>query len=77
MDLRLPSLIERVKNEIDFPPTFYIIDEICSIIGVKSMPTNEVIKKIKSAGFKVITTHYNKRGIKTEASLDELLEVLN
>jgi tRNA (guanine26-N2/guanine27-N2)-dimethyltransferase len=77
MDLRLPSLIENVKNEIDFPPTFYIIDELCSIIGVKSMPTNEVIKRIKSAGFKVITTHYNKRGIKTEASLHELLEVLN
>lgn len=76
MDLRLPKLIENVKNEIDFPPTFYIIDELCSIIGVKSMPTNDVINKIKSAGFDVISTHYNKRGIKTEAPLNELLEAM-
>jgi tRNA (guanine26-N2/guanine27-N2)-dimethyltransferase len=76
MDKRLPEFIYIVKNEIGYPPTYYLIDELCSFIGVKSMPTDIVTQRIKLAGYNVSRTHFDQRGIKTDASINELLEIL-
>jgi tRNA G26 N,N-dimethylase Trm1 len=76
MDKRLPEFINLIKNEIGYPPTYYLIDEICSFIGVKSLPTKIVFQKIKAAGYNVSRTHFNKRGIKTDMSINELIEFL-
>ena len=74
---RLIDIISLVKEETKFPPTFFIIDEICSRIGSKSMPTDEVISLIEDAGFSVTRTHFNIRGIKTDASIRELEKILS
>ena len=74
---RLIDIISLVKEETRFPPTFFIIDEICSRIGSKSMPTDTVVSLIEDAGFSVTRTHFNDRGIKTDASIRELEKILS
>jgi tRNA G26 N,N-dimethylase Trm1 len=76
MDNRILNLINTVKDEIEYPPTYYIIDELCSIIGSKSISTKIAIQRIKSAGYKVISTHFHNRGIKTKAHINDLLKAL-
>ncbi|MCW4050948.1 MAG: tRNA (guanine(10)-N(2))-dimethyltransferase [Candidatus Bathyarchaeota archaeon] len=70
------NLVESVRDEIGFPVSFFIIDNICSIAKIKSMSTEEAIKRIKSAGFRVTMAHYDDRAIKTDASVKELEKVL-
>ena len=74
---RLIDIIALVKEETRFRPTFFIIDEICSRIGSKSMPTIKVVSLIENAGFSVTRTHFHDRGIKTDASIRELEKILS
>jgi len=74
---RLIDIISLVKEETRFPPTFFIIDEICSLIGSKSIPTDTVFSLIENAGFTVTRTHFHDRGIKTDASIRELEKILS
>jgi tRNA (guanine26-N2/guanine27-N2)-dimethyltransferase len=77
MDRRLCEIVRMVGNEVEFPVGYYIIDKLCSKMGVKSIPTNTFIEKIREKGFKVTRTHYHKRGIKTNVSMKELIEDFN
>jgi tRNA G26 N,N-dimethylase Trm1 len=65
-----------VKDEIGYPPWFYIIDEVCSKIGSRSQPTEKVTQKIMEAGHQVSRVHFNNRGIKTDASIRELEKII-
>ena len=73
---RLIEIIPLIKEEIKFPPTFFIIDEICSRISSKSIPTEQALFSIEQAGYNVTRTHFHNRGIKTDASIRELEKIL-
>ena len=75
-NLRLLRLIELVRGEIGYPPTFHNIDEVCSRVSCRSLPTEEVLQAIRDAGFRVALTHFDRRGIKTDASAWELENLL-
>lgn len=67
--------IRLVEDETGFPVGFYIIDSICKQVGIKSIATDDAIEAIKLAGFRVTQVHYDPRGLKTDASAAELVEV--
>lgn len=74
-DNRLMKLVRTVKSEIDYPPTFYDIDRLCSSLGLPSIPTDTIINKIEKKGYRVINTHFDPRGIKTDAPIWELRDL--
>lgn len=75
-NLRLIRLIRRVQGEVDFEPTYYNIDLLCSRLGVASLPMNDVLSALKDTGFQAARTHFDDRGVKTDASIVELKNVL-
>ncbi|WP_423792019.1 tRNA (guanine(10)-N(2))-dimethyltransferase [Methanocaldococcus indicus] len=46
------------------------------VLKISVPPINTLIEKLKNKGYKVSRTHYNPRGIKTDASLTELKKLL-
>ena len=70
------TLIRTVRDEHGYPPWFYDIDTVCSQLGARSMATEEALKRISEAGYRVARTHYGDRAIKTDASMGELKKVL-
>ena len=73
---RAEEIINLVKSEHGYPVGFYLIDLLCKMIGVKSLPTDDVFNAVESAGFRATRVHYDTRGLKTDASASELIEIL-
>lgn len=75
-NMKLIRLIKRVQGEVDFEPTYYNIDLLCSRLGVASLPTNDVLSALRDTGFQAVRTHFDDRGVKTDASIVELKNIL-
>jgi len=73
---RLMEMVRLVRGEVGQPVGFHRIDKLCSGIGVASMPTEEALDAIRDAGHRAVRTHFDRRGLKTDASITELLEAL-
>lgn len=73
---RLVDIIRLVKEETNHPPWFFNLDKICSTLKIASLKTDKFFKAIRSAGFKAAPTHIEEKGVKTEASINEIKEVL-
>jgi tRNA (guanine26-N2/guanine27-N2)-dimethyltransferase len=58
---RLIHLVETIRGEIGFPPTYFHLDEF---------------SKRVAAGFRVARTHFDPRGIRTTASAQDLANVI-
>ncbi len=75
-DSQTEEIIHLVQGEHGYPVGFFVIDMLCKKVGVKSLPTEEVFDAVKSAGFRAARVHYDPRGLKTDASVSELVEIL-
>ena len=75
MGIRTEDIMRLVQNEYCYPVGFFVIDSICKLVGIKSIATIDVIDAIKMRGFRVTQTHFNPRGIKTDASAYELVKI--
>jgi tRNA (guanine26-N2/guanine27-N2)-dimethyltransferase len=69
------DILHLVHGEVGYPVGFFIIDSICKIVGIKSISTYDALEAIQSAGFKVTRVHYDSRGLKTDASASELVNI--
>ncbi|MBS7619200.1 tRNA (guanine(10)-N(2))-dimethyltransferase [Candidatus Bathyarchaeota archaeon] len=75
-DFRLSKTLHLLLEEIGQPPTFFNIDELCSRVGVKSVSTDLVVESLREKGFKASKTHFDERGVKTNADVSELYETV-
>jgi tRNA (guanine26-N2/guanine27-N2)-dimethyltransferase len=73
---RLSTLLHVIQNETDFPPTYFVTDRICQKIGVPSQSKNEIIRRLTDQGYRATQTHFNVRGIKTDASVDVIKDII-
>jgi tRNA (guanine26-N2/guanine27-N2)-dimethyltransferase len=73
---RLINIIKMVREEVGFPPGFYILDELCSDLGISSKPIEPVIDRLKDSGYKATKTHANPRGLKTDASIGTIKRMI-
>lgn len=64
----------RPLEEIDrFPPWSFDIEEVCSELGIPSVPEAQVRNALKRAGAASMRTPFEKRGVKTTASRKEFV----
>jgi tRNA (guanine26-N2/guanine27-N2)-dimethyltransferase len=74
---KLLSLIRIAGLETGFGPSFYNIDGICSTLKTPSISTENVISAVRDAGYQVTRTNFDERGMKTEATIDELKSIVS
>jgi tRNA (guanine26-N2/guanine27-N2)-dimethyltransferase len=72
-DRRLLRLLTIIRDEIDFPPTFFNVDEITSRLKLPSKSPLVVTERLKEIGFKATLTHFDERGIRTDAGVEDLM----
>ena len=73
---RAAAIVRQVRAEARLPPGFYVIDSLCSAVGLPSLPTEDVLARIRGVGFRVARTHLDERGIRTDADVGELKRLL-
>jgi tRNA (guanine26-N2/guanine27-N2)-dimethyltransferase len=74
--LRLANILQLTQREADLPPTYFVTDRICQKIGVQSQPKNEIIRRLIDQGYRATPTHFNVRGIKTDASINAVKNII-
>lgn len=73
---KLQRLMSLIRNEADAPITYYAVDKICDKLNLPVPPQKKVVKKLKEEGFKAFLTHFNSRGIKTDASVEIVKKII-
>ncbi len=71
------AIMGLARGEMGFQVSFFDIDKICKLVGVKSVSTEDAFGAIRETGFSAVPTHYRSRTLKTDASIDELVYVFN
>ena len=74
------KLLNRCLEESEMPATYYDLHVVCKKLKISSPSILDVMEMLENEGFLVSRTHYRPTGIKTDASLtkiEEIIEKLN
>ncbi len=70
------TFLDILKNELDLP-FFHDIHSICKAHKIAQLPKSDIIiDELKKKGFKASRTHFTPKGIKTDASAEEMKRIL-
>ena len=73
---KISKLLTQIKNEAKAPATYYVIDKLSKKLNLPA-PSNQVfLVALQKAGFQAMPTHFNTRGIKTDASALAMQKIL-
>lgn len=73
---KVHRLLAMTKNEAKAPPTYYVVDRICDKLGLSVPPVKKVCAKLAKSGHRTTLTHFNSRGVKTDAASEEVRKVI-
>ena len=73
---RVSRLLGNLVEEADAPPTFYVVDKVCDKLDLPIPPKREVLEELRRRSYFAGGTHFHPAGLKTDASIKELREVL-
>jgi len=73
---RIHKILTLVGGEVDAPITYYVIDEICDKLGLPTVSIRRVCEAIEKTGFKVLLTHFNSKGLRTNAPASTIIKIL-
>lgn len=74
---KINRLLALTKEEANAPITYYVVDNVCDMLGLPVPSTKKVITELKKAGHQAILTHFNTLGIKTDASATTVKETVS
>ncbi|MEM3387684.1 MAG: tRNA (guanine(10)-N(2))-dimethyltransferase [Nitrososphaerales archaeon] len=66
------KIVSLALGECGLPPTYYIVDKIADRLDVLTPRTEEVITRLKTMGFRAARTIFNPKGIRTDASKEDV-----
>ena len=73
---RIVNLLRLVRDEVNLPPTFFNIDRLCSRLGMESLAAENIINALTESNFMAVRTHFDNRGVKTNAPISRMNEIL-
>ena len=65
-----------IKNEVEAPITYYVLDKLCDALTLPVPPVRRVVEALRERGFQAFLTHFNSRGVRSNASAIEMKELL-
>jgi len=70
------KLLNSCLLEANAPVTFYDVHSICKSLKISAPKLDLIFEEFKKEGFIAIKTHYNPLGIKTDAKIEEIKNIL-
>ncbi len=70
------KILERVHRESEILTPFYDLHELASHHGVSVPKRDNVIDRLNRKGYPVSRTHFSPRGIRTDAPIEELINII-
>jgi tRNA (guanine26-N2/guanine27-N2)-dimethyltransferase len=73
---RASKLLQALIEEADSAPCYFVADKVCDRFNLPIPPKNDILFELKKLGHQATGTHFHPTGIKTDASIQELKEIL-
>jgi tRNA (guanine26-N2/guanine27-N2)-dimethyltransferase len=73
---KIRKILALIKNEVDAPGTYYVLDKLCDKLALPVPSVEKFLKALKERGFQATVTHFNPKGIKTNASALDVKKLL-
>lgn len=73
---RITKLLILIKDEAQLPATYYIVDKLSGKLGLPSVSIQAYIQNLVNSGFQAVLTHFNPRGIRTNALAMDMQKTL-
>ncbi len=70
------KFLRLIKSESELPAFYYDIHFLCRILKKECPKFDDLIKLLKSNGFKAGRTHFCRTGIKTNANFEEIKKIM-
>jgi len=70
------QIIETIRGEVGLPPLYYDLDALASRSRLPSPSPKATVEALRSLGYGASLTHYEKKSIKTDAPIGELIRVI-
>jgi tRNA (guanine26-N2/guanine27-N2)-dimethyltransferase len=65
--VKIANLMALAKEEAEAPATYYVIDKISNKLSLPVPSMAAMLRILHDEGFQAFPTHFNSRGIKTDA----------
>jgi tRNA (guanine26-N2/guanine27-N2)-dimethyltransferase len=73
---RILKLLFLIENESEASPTYFVVDKVCDKLNLPVPSTMRVLRRLGERGFEATLTHFNSRGIRTDASAKVVKETI-
>lgn len=73
---RIERILTLVRNEAEGPVGYYVVDKLCDVLALPVPSVRLVAEALRKEGFRVFPTHFNSRGIKSNALAADIKRVL-
>jgi tRNA (guanine26-N2/guanine27-N2)-dimethyltransferase len=73
---RILRLLYLIQNETEAPVAYYVVDKICDKLNLPTPSLIKVVEGLRKMGFQATPTHFNSRGVRTEAPAKVIKEVI-
>lgn len=70
------KLLNKCLVESDAPATFYDVHSICKSLKISAPKFELILNELEKEGFKALRTHYNPIGIKSDAGIESMKNIL-
>jgi tRNA G26 N,N-dimethylase Trm1 len=69
-------MLTLIESESDAPISYYVIDKLCSKLGLPVPSVKSVSQELKKEGFQAVPTHLNSRGIRSDIPAFRLVKII-
>ncbi len=73
---RITKLLNLTKEEASAPITYFVVDKLSGKLGLPSPSIQAFINALRKEGFQAVQTHFNTRGVRTDAPMATIQKVL-
>jgi tRNA (guanine26-N2/guanine27-N2)-dimethyltransferase len=73
---KIRKILDLIRDECNAPATYYVLDKICDKLGLSVPSISKIFKALAKEGFTISLTHFNSKGIKTDAPARELQKLI-
>jgi tRNA (guanine26-N2/guanine27-N2)-dimethyltransferase len=72
----ITKLLSLIIGEAEAPPTYHVLDKVSAKLTLPAPPVAGILSALKEKGWTAVPTHFNSRGIRTNASAQTMRELL-
>jgi tRNA (guanine26-N2/guanine27-N2)-dimethyltransferase len=73
---RIGKMLALIGTEVEAPVSYYVVDKLCDSLNLPVPPIRKVVEGLRREGFQASLTHFNSKGIRSNASASRIREEL-